>query len=113
MNLSLISFRELETIAARWALRNSRTAPLPDSEDADEYIETYRLPETPFDYTQSFVGDKGEITVLFKTTILLHSWQTRNGKKDKIFCYYKVCRAQADDDGVVCDYTLLGYICTE
>ena len=113
MNLALRSIAELETVAAQWILCHSRTAPLPGTEDADEFIETYRLPETPFEYTQSFVGDDGEITVLFKTTILLHSWQTCSGKQDMAFCYYKVCRAMTDANGTVCEYALLGYILVE
>lgn len=113
MNLALHSYRDLEAAVALWVLRNSRTAPLPGSEDGDEYIETYRLPETPFEYTQSFVDDEGEVTVMFKTTILLHSWQTRSGKRDMAFCYYKVCRAVTDADGTVCAYDVLGYIPVE
>lgn len=112
MVFETISEEELRREIAEWFMENKRSAPLPASEAAEEFINNFIIPESDFEFTQSYVSQSGDITVLFKTAIHLFAWQTRKGKEPKDFSYYKVTIAALDDNGDILNYKITGYVIT-
>jgi len=103
----LVNHETLRLAAAEWMLQHARTAPLPQSEGAEAYLLNFRLPETPFTFTQSYAGSGGEILLHFRTEIRLAAWRTRSGKADVIFSYDKIlCTAPETPD----EQRLRGYV---
>ena len=110
MAFETVSYEQLRQSLAQWTLLNKRGAPLPDDTDAEEYIQGFKIPETDFEFTQSYADQDGDIMVLFKTSVHLSAWQTRNGKEATEFSYYKVSKAILDNDGKILDYETTGYV---
>jgi len=112
MAFETVSYEHLRQSLAQWTLRNKRGAPLPDDTGVEEYIQGFKIPETDFKFTQSYIDQDGEIMVLFKTTIHLSAWQTRTGKEAAEFSYYKVSKAILANEGKISDYEITGYVLT-
>lgn len=110
MAFETLSDEELRQKIASWTLCQKRGLPLPGSAAAEEFAESFKIPETDFEYTQSYIGPNGEVTALFKTAVRLRAWQTRGGTEPAVFEYYKITKAVIDDDGKILDYILTGYV---
>lgn len=110
MAFETVSYEELRQSLASWTLRFKRGVPLPGSAQADEFTDSFAIPETEFEYTQSYIDQNNEIIALFKTAVCLRAWQTRSGKESAVFEYYKITKAVMDDDGKIIDYILTGYV---
>ncbi|MEI6579083.1 MAG: hypothetical protein WCN92_06410 [Eubacteriales bacterium] len=112
MAFETISFEDLRQSVSKWELCCKRGNPLPTDFNAEDFVESFKIPETEFEFTQSYVDQSGDVIVLFKTTIHLHAWQTRGGKEPKDFSYYKITRAILDEEGKILDYEIKGYVVT-
>jgi hypothetical protein len=113
MAFETIIGEQLRQKLADWTLRNKKGLPLPKDSGAADFLESFRLPEADFEFTQSFVDGDGEVKALFKTSVRLLAWQTRGGREPSEFSYYKIMKAVTDDDGNVTDYVLCGYVVTD
>ena len=113
MAFETITNEQLRQKLAAWTLRNKKGLPLPCDLGAADFFDNFRIPETEFELTQSFIDEEDEVKVLFKTSVSLRSWQTRNGKEPAAFSYYKIMKAAMDDDGNVTGYVLCGYVATD
>lgn len=113
MAFETITGDQLRQKLADWTLRNKKGLPLPCDLGAADFFDNFKLPETEFKLTQSFIDDEDEIKALFKTTVFLHTWQTRDGKNSAGFSYYKIMKAVMDNNGNITDYVICGYVVTD
>ncbi len=95
---ALINENELREKVALWMIQNSRFAPQPESCGEAAFVDNFSVPETDFELISNVVGANEKIISLFKTCIVLKSWQTRCGD-EKQFIYCKVMETDVDSLG--------------
>ncbi|HOO26315.1 MAG TPA: hypothetical protein PKW24_06850 [Clostridiales bacterium] len=109
----IVDFEQVRLAMANWLMRNKIGYPSPGSEQAADFLDSFS-PELPeFEYSDSFIGDDGEVKLLFKAKISLPAWRTKAKTKDLSFTFYKVEKACLNEEGEIETYELCGYILTD
>lgn len=108
MITEVISEDELRRIMALWFLEHDKGACIPPGHTKEEYIEDFRIPDVPLTHTQSMPDLDGNISTLLKGEIRLSDWETKQGKKEERFIFYKVLTTLTDNPDL--EPILKGYI---
>ena len=95
----LLTEDEFRRVYAEWRYENDRGVFLPPGISFEEFACDFPLPDEPSEHTQSSADSDGCITTLLKGEIRLTEWQTKSGKGEKVFTYYKVIKTPADEGG--------------
>ena len=97
----ILSEEELKIKVCEWLLKNCKGFYIYPYETVAEYAADYRLPsDLRYRHTQSLAGEDGDLITLLKAEIILKDWETRSGKKEAKFEFYKVLKTFIDTPDV-------------
>ncbi len=92
---------ELKTKVCEWLLKNCKGYYIYPYESVRDYAEDYRLPDDlRYRHTQSLADENGDLITLLKAEIVLKDWETRSGKEEMKFEFYKVLKTFTDTPDV-------------
>jgi hypothetical protein len=111
MALDVIREDELRKALAKWMLKNSRFCSCYKGGAADDFIETFRLPEADYELVSAHTEHNGEPAAVFRAFVRLADWQTCGGV-EKIFEYYRIAKIIPNENGDFPELESMGYIIT-
>lgn len=109
MAFDIVHEDALRVALAKWMLKNSRGCSFLKGGAADEFIETFRLPDADYALVSACAEHNGEPAAVFKACVRLADWQTRGGG-ERLFEYYKIATIVPDENGDFPEMRTAGYI---
>ncbi len=103
-SFALISEDELRAALALWTIKNSRFAPQLGSCGEAAFVQNFAIPETDFESVSDAVSANDTVVTVFKTSVVLQSWQTRCGR-ERCFQYCKAVEHDVDSLGNIFSIT--------
>ncbi len=108
MKFDIISEKQLCRALGNWMLDNSNSTFIPSGMTREDFCNTYPLPKPNFKLTQTWSDGNGFTVSLLRADIVLRDWQTRSGREQKTFSFYKVIKTPEHSPQTAPDET--GYI---